>query len=149
MKTYNLVNHVFTELYGSKDEMDSIIRAGIISKYNKEPEEACKAIVDGIIVTRDGVVGFSAFQVAVGVIVILAALFFSIGYLLKPIMSYCERVKEAEWAAVDQQVALDACGSDMDYEETELYQKWINSKNSGWIPAILAGLVGLWLLLKK
>ena len=139
--TYDYCKDVFVGVYGTEEDMQDVIRTGIIGYFNHTPEEVCDKIAKGEKVEPANGIGL-VWTVADIIAVITAVLSF-IGGLITLLVQYAAKVKEAEYAAIDQ-AAIDAsCPAPEDYEGLSLDGL---KSSSSWIPLAAIGLGALILL---
>lgn len=141
-KTYNYCKSMYVGVYGSEEEMQNVIRAGIMSYFKATPEDVCGKIANSK--TKGvGVVTAIALTAAQIVEIILAVLTF-VASVIASILSCVAQVKVAKYQAVDTQTAQAATPNGDDFDGVEFSPKG-NSKTLLYLSAAAA----LYLIFKK
>lgn len=141
LKTYNYCKSMFVGIFGSEEEMQDVIRAGIINEFGEEPESVCEDVVSG----KRQISGISSLTVTAIVTIVTAVLSF-LGTL---ITSICDCIKEtniAKYGALDKEVIEEGVPNPEDFDRIKFDgDKKENSK----LLTIAAIAAGLLLLLNK
>ena len=148
LRIYNYCKTYFVDVYGSEEDMQDIIRAGIIKDCKGEPEVVCADIAKTGNVSG---VGLSEFLVWLGVKGLIALLTVAAGVLISIIAAICDCVYKsnvAKYASMEKAVVDSACPESSDYEDLDIGGNTGLSKGSSWFP-IAAIAAGLLLLIKK
>lgn len=131
-KVYKWCKGSFVGVYGSEDEMQAIIRTGIISDFKDTPENVCASLANkGTGIGLDPSVIVAIIEATVTIIIAV----------ISAICTYCAEVKVAEFAAVDTQAAVESTPNPDDWGEV--------SESNINLPIIALIAVGAYLLLKK
>lgn len=141
LKTYNYCKSMFVGIFGSEEEMQDVIRAGIINEFGEEPESVCEDVVSG----KRQISGIGSLTVTAIVTIITAVLSF-LGAL---ITSICDCVKEtniAKYGALDKEVIEEGVPNPEDFDGIKF--EGVNKDNSKLLTIAVIG-AGLLLLLKK
>ena len=141
MVTYNYCKDVFVGLYGSEDDMQDIIQAGIIGYFGETPEEVCDEIATG---KRE----ISGVGVATKVLVAIVTAVFAL--VQAAIIAICQCVKEtntAKYEAIKQEAIADSTPAKEDFDGID-YSGLKQSSSSSWLTWAAIG-AGVLLLLKK
>ena len=154
---YDFCKSVFTKLYGSEDEMLNIIRTGIIQESGDTPENLCRAIYDAE--TDSDSIGdisaatLAALELALQILIYVVAGLGVIAEIIKAVLNYCQRVKEAKYEALTNELITGGAPSTDDLENQKLVEEFKAeqrmAKIKKWIAPIGLGLVGLYLIFKK
>ena len=142
LETYNYCKSMFVGIFGSEEEMQDIIRAGIILEFKEEPESVCEDIVSG----KRQISGIGSLTVTAIVTIVTAVLSF-LGAL---ITSICDCIKEtniAKYGALDEEVIEEGVPNPDDFDGIEF--NGTNRDSSSKLLTIAAIGAGLLLLLKK
>ena len=147
LRIYNYCKALFVDQYGSEEDMQSIIRGGIIAELGGEPEQVCAdmlakqtkgtgAITTAIVITV---------KELIQIITIVATVLIAIVYAI------CDCVYKSnakKYGSIDQAIVQDSAPSD---EELEALDRLHNNGilgSSSWIGWAAAGL-GLLFILKN
>lgn len=141
-KTYNYCKSMYVGVYGSEEEMQNVIRAGIMSYFKATPEDVCGKIASSK-TNGVGVVTAIVLTAAEIVQIILACLTF-VASVIASILSCVAQVKVAKYQAVDTQTAQAATPNGDDFDGVEFSSKG-NSKTLLYLSAAAA----LYLIFKK
>ena len=134
-QTYNYCKGLYTKMYGSEEQMQNVIRSGIIDSFKCTPEELAQSIAEGV----KGV-GFLGIDDIIAIIGAVGAILITI------VTTICECVlksNQAKYKALDSSIIEDGAPEASDYPggmPTPQKKSWI------WIAA--AG-VAAFLFLKK
>ena len=141
--TYDYCKDVFVGLYGTEEDMQDVIRAGIIGYFNHTPEEVCDKIASGekVEAVNGGPEPLSWTIEAIIAVITLVLNF--IAAVVAAICQYAAREKEAQYAAIDQAAIEASCPAPEDYEGLSLDGL---KSSSSWIPLAAIGLGALILL---
>lgn len=138
-RVYDYCKAAFTDLYGSEDELQSIIRDSIKATFGCTPEKVCEDIVAG---TRDiKAIGVLEWTIPAIIELVAALLSFVLG-VISIILTCVAQVKAAKYAAVDKQTATGAIPDAGDYDPTMLKKKSDNTM------LLAAGAIALLFILK-
>ena len=147
---YDFCKSVFTKLYGSEDAMLNIIRTGIIQESGDTPENLCAQLCE--IEAKDKGIGFS-WGIFIAVLVAIAPI---IGYLvdlITGVLTYCQRVKEARYEALNDEIIAGGAPSTDDLENQKIIEEYKAEQRMAqvkkWFAPIAIGLAGLYLIFKK
>lgn len=146
LRIYNYCKTYFVNVYGSEEDMQDIIRAGIIKDCKGEPEEMCAEIANG---TKK--VGEVVTAIVITVKELIAILTIVAGVLVSIVAAICDCVYKsnvAKYASMEKAVVDSACPESSDYEGLNIGGGTVLSKGSSWLP-IAAIAAGLLLLIKK
>lgn len=158
--TYDFCKSVFTKLYGSEEAMLNIIRTGIIQESGDTPENLCQAIYEAEMDSKDdkpiGVISeatLAALELALQIIVYVVAGLGVLAEIIKAILNYCQRVKEARYEALNNEIIAGGAPSTDDLENQKIVEEFKveqrMEKIKKWFAPIGLGLVGLYLIFKK
>lgn len=145
LRIYNYCKALFVEQYGTEEDMQSIIRAGIIGELGDEPEIICNDVIMGKRkISGVGIALAATMTIAelIQIISIIAAVVLAI------VTAICEAVyrsNAAKYGAIDQSIIDSSVPDD---EELSALQRLQENSSSSWIGWAAAG-VGLLLLLRK
>lgn len=151
LRIYNYCKALFVDQYGTEEDMQSIIRAGIIGEMGIEPEQVCvNLLTTGKAKGASGfeflgLVGVEAVKMLITFIAVLGAIVVAI------VKAVCETVYKsnaAKYGAIDNSVVQDNAMSDEELAALKRLQEKKNSSSSSWIGWAAAG-IGLLLLFKK
>lgn len=155
MRTYNYCKSFFVDVYGSEEEMQEIIRAGIIDTCGETPEQIAAGIVTGKAPEGIGQVEAFSFLGLVGkeaveaLIAIIAAVASIVTAIITSICSMVAQTNIAKYGALDKKVVDSSVPDADDWEGISLGGGTINlGSGSGILTIALIGL-GAFLLLRK
>lgn len=121
-RTYNYCKQMFVgELYGSEDDMQAIIRAGIIDTLKRTPEEYCLDMMQAIKHGKEPeAVGFLfGAETAAAGIAMLISLITAVGSILVGIITaICQSVADtnvAKYGSLDEKIVSSSVPADTDY----------------------------------
>ena len=140
MATYNYCKDVFVGLYGSEQDMQDIIRAGIIGYFGETPEEVCDEIASG---KREGVGVLGPAEI----VSIVTAILTFVATIITSLCSAVAQIKQAQYAAIDQEAINASVPSGEDYEGIDYSS--LNSTDTNKLITWAAIGTGLLLLLRK
>lgn len=150
-KIYDYCKSLFVTTYGTEQDMQRIIRAGIMDELQVTPEQYCEEVVSG---KRDPeAVGFlfGAASAAEGIKILLELLSIIASVLIGIISAICSMVAQtnvAKYAAIDRQAVETNVPDASDYDGLNLGgNSLLGGNNSLVTVAIIAA--GALLLLKK
>lgn len=144
--TYDYCKSIFVGLYGTEEDMQDVIRAGIIGYFDHTPEEVCAKICSGEKVEPANGVGELVWTIA-SIIAIVQLVLGFLATIVKALVDYAARVREAENEALNEAAINASCPAPEDYEGLNLSDLGGGNK-SPWIAFAAIG-AGLLLLLKK
>ena len=148
LRTYNYCKSYFVDVYGSEEDMQDIIRAGIIKDCKDEPEQVCEDIASGK--RKDGIgYLFGAATAAAGIkmlIELLAVISTLVVGIISAICSMVAQTNVARYAALDREVVESSVPDASDYDGLNFGGG--TGAASSWLPIVAIG-AGLLLLLKK
>lgn len=154
METYNYCKAFFVgQLYGTEEDMRSIIRASINAELEGEPEVICATIAKqgmakkvGIVPTDPftflGLTGVEAVKALIAFVVVGAAVLISI---VTAICTTIARTNEAKYGALNHQIVENSCMDATDYSELEGINGRENNKNL----LLIFGAVAIALLFRR
>lgn len=123
-KIYNYCLSLFRDVYGSEQDMQRIIRAGIMDELECTPEEYCAGVLDG---TRKPVEGigflFGAATAAEGIKILISLLSVISGILIGIISAICSMVAQtnvARYGALDKMAVETSVPNASDYDDLDL-----------------------------
>lgn len=146
MATYNYCKDVFVGLYGSEQDMQDIIRAGIIGYFGETPEEVCDEIASGKRNAES--IGTDPITLTVAeIITIVTTILTFVSGVITAICSMVAQIKQAQYAAIDQEAINASVPSGEDYEGID-YSSLNSTDTNKWITWAAIG-AGVLLLLKK
>lgn len=133
-KVYRTVCETFVPLYGTQDDLDNIIRTGILTQYKSQPEDVCKRLA------QSKGVGFAEMTVGelIQIIVIVASIVLA---AISLVLQYAASVVQAKWQAPENYA--DGLSSDSDWDGLK------DQKKNGNLPLYLLAGVAILLLMKK
>lgn len=154
---YNFCKSVFTDMYGSEDEMRNIIRTGIIQESGDTPENLCAALyeaeMDAKPISNIPIAVMAEIELVIKLLIVIVSILSAITAIIKVILEYCARVKEAQYAAMDSALTAGGAPSADDLENQKLVEEYKAEQQreriKKWIAPIGLGLVGLYLIFKK
>lgn len=152
MRTYNYCKSMFVDIYGSEEEMQMIIRAGIIEAMEDEPENICDGIASGktksigsaAVFTFLGLTGKAAVEALVAII---TAALSALVAIVSAICTCVQSVNVAKYGALDKEVIQESVPNADDFDGIEF--DGTNRDSSSKLLTIAAIGAGLLLLLKK
>lgn len=153
-KIYTYCQRMFVDVYGTEEDMQRIIRAGIIDELECTPEEWCAGVLDGTIQPTEGI-GF-VFLGLVGVeavkwfIIFLTAVFGILAEIVKYICDCVARKYEAMYGAIDRKAVEEDVPNPDDYDNLNFgsnFNGLLSGNNSLVTIAIIV--TGALLLLRK
>lgn len=139
MRTYNYCKSMFVDIYGSEEEMQLIIRAGIVDVMGEEPEDICDGIASG----KTKSIGIATEALVTIITAVIAA-------VVSIITAICNCIKEtnmAKYGALDKEVIQESVPNADDFEGIEF--DGTSGSSSSKLLTIAAIGAGLLLLLKK
>lgn len=149
---YNFCKAVFTKLYGSEDAMLNIIRTGIIQESGDTPENLCAQLCE--IEAENKSIGFVWTEAAV--IALISGIIAFLGLAvecIKAVLNYSQRVKEARYEALNDEIIAGGAPSTDDLENQKIIEEYKAEQRMAqvkkWFVPITIGLVGLYLIFKK
>jgi hypothetical protein len=145
MRTYNYCKSLFVDVYGSEEEMQEIIRAGIIDYFESTPEEVCASIVKGGKINGVGDPATATLGAAEIVSIIASVLTF-IGGVIAALCSMIAQRDVAKYGALDEKVVKSSTPNPDDFDGLDVNGQWKSKTN--WPILAAAGIAAL-LLLKK
>ena len=149
LEIYDYCKDVFVGLYGTEQDMQDVIYAGIYNYFGVAPRKVCTEIISGKR-NADGSVtgakGVGLVWTVAEIIAIITAVLTFIGGIVKALCDRSAQIEVAEHRALDQEV-IDGGIPEPD-EIDELSAKLNKLKGSSWISFAIIG-AGAWLLLRK
>lgn len=139
LKTYNYCKSLFVVEFGSEEEMQMVIRAGIINVFGKEPEDVCEEIASG----KRSISGVGNLDAIVDVIKFV---FEAVVMIVQAICSCVASVQASKYGALDKEVIEKSNASEEDFDGIKFDG---NKKDNSKLLTIAAIGAGLLLLLKK
>ncbi len=147
LRTYNYCKSLFVDVYGSEEEMQEIIRAGIIDYFESTPEEVCASIVKGGKVKGVGVEPVTTATLGAAEIVsIIASVLTFIGGVIAAICSMVAQRDVAKYGALDEKIISTSTPNPEDFDGLDVNGQWKAKTN--WPILAAAGIAAL-LLLRK
>lgn len=146
LETYNYCKTLFVKSYGSEQDMQDIIRAGIVGRFGAQPEDVCDNICQ-----KAGVGGGAIVLTIADIIAIISLCLSFIGGVITAICDAVAKAKVAENQSLDDEIRNSGTPNPTDYEGMdfdELLNKNTLNSFSSYLPWVAAGL-GVLLLLKK
>lgn len=152
MRTYNYCKSMFVDIYGSEEEMQLIIRAGIVDVMGGEPEDICDGIASGktksigsvAVFTFLGLTGKAAVD---ALIAIISAVISAVIAIVSAICTCVASTNVAKYGALDKEVIQESVPNGDDFEGIEFDGTSVGSSSK--LLTIAAIGAGLLLLLKK
>ena len=150
-KTYYMCSGYFIGVYGSKSEMDNIIRSGITKAYGYTPEEVCESIVAGKLKADDIITGVHAATTAVTLTAaeigaIIAAAVTAVATIIVAIVSCIKDCVVAKYRAVTAEQAGKASPNPEDYDGLDWDKGgWKKEIKSNWLLLSAIGVALVWL----
>ena len=142
-KTYNYCKALFVDVYGSEDEMQEIIRAGIIDYFQETPENICKEIASGKVVSANGI------GIATEIIVaIIGAVVTVVTGVITAICTMVAQTNVAKYAALDSEVVNTSIPTPEDYDGLS-GRSVTTAGASKWLMVALLGTAAVWFLKNK
>ena len=136
LATYYYCKALFVSVYGSEDEMQEIIRAGIIDEFGETAEEVCAEIVSG----KREAIGIAA-QIVVAIIGAVSSIVIGV---ITAICTMVANTNVAKYAAVDRQAVESSTPNEDDFSGLNFG----GGSATSWLPLAAIG-VGLLFLLKS
>lgn len=140
LRTYNYCKSMFVDIYGSEEDMQDIIAAGITDYFSTTPEQVCEDIASG----KRKVSG-----IGIATEIIVALISAAVTIVTAVISAICAMVAQtnvAKYGAMDRQVVESSVPNPEDYDGLNFDGG--TGKSSSWLP-VAAIAAGLLLLLKK
>ena len=152
MQTYNYCKQLFVDNYGSEQDMQRIIQAGIIDSLEQTPDEYCAGIVEqyktkgiGEFVFL-GLVGAAAVEKLIELLSVIATL---LGTIIAAICACVKDTNVAKYGAIDRAVVDTSIPDPDDYDGLNIGGGGgVDNKIPSWLPLAAIG-AGLLLLLKR
>lgn len=138
LKTYNYCKSMFVGIFGSEEEMQLIIRAGIVDVMGEEPEDIC-----------DGIVSGKTKSIGIATEVLVTIITAVISAVIAIVQAICNCIKEtniAKYGALDKEVIEEGVPNPEDFDGIKFDG---DKKGSSKLLTIAAIGAGLLLLLKK
>lgn len=147
MEIYNACQENFVGVYGSKKELDEIIRTGIVAEFETEPEELAKQIASGKSVKGVGFVflGLTGAEAVTALITLISTIASVLVAIVKAICDCVRQGNEAKYSKLNEEMVKTSVFDPEDYENIN-YDS-LNSGNKWVVPAIIGA--GLLLILKR
>ncbi len=139
VRTYNYCKQLFVDVYGSEEEMQEIIGAGIVNYFQETPEQVCADIVAG---KRQGI----GLATEIIVALISAAVTLVVG-VITAICSMVATQDVAKYGALDKQIVETSTPDASDFDGLDMTNGGWKSTTS-WLPIAAIG-AALLLLFKK
>ena len=149
LQTYNYCKALFVDVYGSEQEMQDIIRAGIIDYFQETPEAICDGFFQKTTGTKKigfvflGLVGAEAVGALISLLGVVATL---IGTIINAICTMVAQTNVAKYGSIDRQVVDTSVPDPDDYDDLDI--NGLSSDSSSWIKYAAIGAAVL-LLLKR
>lgn len=138
MRTYNYCKSMFVDIYGDEEEMQMIIRAGIVDMMGEEPEDICDGIASG----KTESVGIAT----EALVTIITAVIAAVVSIVQAICSCIKETNMAKYGALDKEVVQESVPNADDFDGI----KFDGTKGGNSKLLTLAAIgAGLLLLLKK
>ncbi len=139
LKTYNYCKSLFVIEFGSEEEMQMVIRAGIVNLFEAEPEDVCAEIASG----KRSISGIGDLNAIVDVIKFV---FEAVVMIVQAICSCVASVQASKYGALDKEVIEESNASEEDFDGIKFDG---NKKDNSKLLTLAAIGAGLWLLLKR
>ena len=140
LRTYNYCKSLFVDVYGSEEDMQDIIVAGITDYFGAKPEQVCEDITSG----KRKVSGIG---LATSIIVaLISAAVTIVTAVISAICSMVAQTNVAKYGALDREVVESSVPDASDYDGLNFSGG--TGTASSWLPIVAIG-AGLLLLLKK
>lgn len=151
---YNYCKQMYVDVYGTEEDMQRIIRTGIIKELECTPEEYCEQVLSGDRKPIEGIgFLFGAATAAAGIKMLIELLAVIATLLVGIVTAICDciaRTNIAKYGAIDRQAIKDDVVDPHDYDDLDFGSKWdvlTGGNNSLITIAIIA--TGALLLLRK
>lgn len=139
MRTYNYCKSMFVDVYGDEEEMQMIIRAGIVDVMGEEPEGICDSIASG----KTKSIGIAT----EALVTIITAVITAVVAIVQAICNCVKETNIAKYGALDKEVVEEGVPNPEDFEGIEF--NGTSGGGSSKLLTIAAIGAGLLLLLKK
>ena len=148
-RIYNYCKAYFVDVYGSEEDMQEVIRTGIIQEFKEDPNDLCNAIAEG---KRKGV-GFIITAITIGAKEFITILAIVASTLIAIVYAICDCVYKSnvkKYAAMESSIVDGGVPDPEDYDGLDFSGSALGggSSKSKWLPVALVGAAAL-LLLKK
>ena len=146
-ETYAYCLQMFVDVYGSEQDMQRIIRAGIIDAMEVTPEEFCAGVLEGKIKPTEGI-GFAFLGLVGGEAVKAFLTFLTIigGILIGIVKAICDSVQNAnvaKYGAIDSRAVEGGVPNESDYAGLDLGGGTLKKSGLGWLGyAVVAAVAG-------
>lgn len=138
MRTYNYCKSMFVDIYGDEEEMQMIIRAGIVDMMGEEPEDICDGIASG----KTKSIGIAT----EALVTIITAVITAVVAIVQAICNCVKETNMAKYGALDKEVIQESVPNADDFDGVKF--DGTNRDNSKLLTIAAIG-AGLLLLLKK
>lgn len=143
MKTYNYCKSFFVgELYGTEEDMRSIIRSSCIAEFEQDPDEICAAIASG---KRKGVSGpLLTFILKIGVKNFIALVAIIAGTIAAIVLAICTTIYKTsknKYGTVDRNIVNGSVPEGEDFDDVDLGQNDPRTQSSSFTPLIIVGVL--------
>ena len=152
MKTYNYCKQCFVDIYGSEEDMQRIIVAGIIDELEQYPEDYCAGIVEEFNKNKSisgftifGLVGAEAVKALIELLTVITTLLVGV---ISAVCSMVASTNVAKYGAIDREAIKSGVPDASDYDGLDLDGLSTGGDKTSWLPLAAIGL-GLLFLLKK
>ena len=155
-RTYNYCKQLFVDAYGTEQDMQAIILAGIYDSMEQTPEEFCTGIVNAYennetekigaagVFTFLGLVGKEAIEALIALLGVIATL---LGTIINAICTCVKDTNVAKYGALDREIVNSSTPNQEDYDGLNMGGLSIKSVKD--ILPIVALAAGALLLLKN
>lgn len=128
-RTYNYCKSMFVDIYGSEEEMQSIIYAGIVDYFSETPEDVCTKIANYKSIKQIGVL------TGAEIVSIITAVLALVGTIIASICSAVSQVNVAKYGALDDKIVEESVPAPEDMGNLVYEEK----SSKGWLLPVLAG----------
>ena len=137
-RTYDYCKALFVDIYGSEDEMQEIIRAGIIDYFQDTPENIC----DDIVKNKRGAIGLTGAEI----VALVTAAISAVVALITAICECVAKTNVAKYGSLDSQIVETSVPDGSDWDELSMEET--ETESSSWIKFAAIG-AAILLLFKK
>ena len=143
LRIYNYCKALFVDQYGTEEDMQSIIRGGIIGELGTEPEQVCEDVILG----KRKINGVGSITLATTMTIgeLIKIITIIAGVLIAIVTAICECVYKSnakKYQAIDQSVIDSSAPSDEELSALDRLKRTSTSSMS-WLPIAAIGLGAL------
>ena len=149
---YNYCKPFFIGVYGTEEDLQNVIRGGIVGYFKHQPEEVCAKIVNGDKIENIGGDPVTATAAAVwtvaDIVAVITACLSLIGSVIIAVIDLVKQTKIAEEKAIDKDAANAGVPNPEDFSDKNFEDLLGKDSGKSWITIALIA-VGALLLFKK